>query len=74
MLVWCEYLTPVCLPTYVPGWVIAVGTMLMDALGRANGVIIVLVTIMVVHFTIKNRQAEKGLAVIEGLPSFRYVL
>jgi hypothetical protein len=46
----------------------------MDALGRANGVIIVLVTILVVHFTIKNRQAEKGLAVIEGLPSFRYVL
>lgn len=57
---------------YLDVWVVS--AMLMDALNRANGVIIVLVTILVVYFTIKNRQAEKGLAVIEGLPSFRYVL
>lgn len=41
---------------------------------RANGLIVVVITIVLVYFTAKNRQAERGLAVIEGLPGFRYVL
>ncbi|CEJ62801.1 hypothetical protein PMG11_11288 [Penicillium brasilianum] len=40
----------------------------------ANGVIVIIVTCLVLFFMIKNRQAEKGLALIEGLQSFRYVL
>jgi hypothetical protein len=36
--------------------------------------IVVVITIVLVYFTAKNRQAERGLAVIEGLQGFRYVL
>ena len=41
---------------------------------RANGLIAAVITVVLMYFTARNRQAERGLAVIEGLPGFRYVL
>ncbi|KAL2782738.1 major facilitator superfamily domain-containing protein [Aspergillus keveii] len=52
-------------PMYLPGIVACL---------TANGVIVVIVTCLVVLFALRNRQAERGVAVIEGLQSFRYVL
>lgn len=43
-------------------------------LRRANGIIILLTTVLVVYFSLQNKRAERGLATIEGLPSFRYTL
>ncbi|KAF3403250.1 hypothetical protein DPV78_003751 [Talaromyces pinophilus] len=52
-------------PTYLPG---------IYACLTANGLIAVVITVVLVYFTARNRQAERGLAIIEGLPGFRYVL
>ncbi|KAL3488014.1 major facilitator superfamily domain-containing protein [Aspergillus germanicus] len=52
-------------PLYLPG---------IEACLVANGIIILIVTCLVVFFAIRNRQAERGAAIIEGLQSFRYVL
>ena len=30
--------------------------------------------ILVVHFTMQNKRADRGLVVIEDLPSFRYAI
>ncbi|KAL4733214.1 major facilitator superfamily domain-containing protein [Aspergillus similis] len=52
-------------PRYLPG---------VYACLVANGVIIGVATVLLVLFMVRNRQAERGLVVIEGLQSYRYVL
>ncbi|KAJ6005034.1 hypothetical protein N7540_012833 [Penicillium herquei] len=52
-------------PKYLPG---------IYACLTANGLIIAITTVTVVYFLTQNKLADKGLAIIEGLPSFRYTL
>lgn len=41
---------------------------------RANGIILVIVAALSIHFYVSNRKADKGEKVIEDLPSFRYTI
>ncbi|KAJ5736213.1 uncharacterized protein N7483_001338 [Penicillium malachiteum] len=52
-------------PKYLPG----IYTCL-----TANGLIVAITTVTVVYFLMQNKLADKGLAIIERLPSFRYTL
>ncbi|KAJ5528221.1 hypothetical protein N7513_012380 [Penicillium frequentans] len=52
-------------PKYLPG---------IYACLTANGIILLLTTLLVVYFSMQNKLANRGMVVIEDLPSFRYAL
>lgn len=41
---------------------------------RANGIILLLTTLLVIYFSMQNKLANRGMVIIEDLPSFRYAL
>ncbi|CAI7653755.1 unnamed protein product [Penicillium palitans] len=52
-------------PKYLPG---------IYACLTANGIILITTTTLVIYFITRNRLADRGLVVIENLPSFRYAI
>ncbi|KAJ5654769.1 hypothetical protein N7490_001772 [Penicillium lividum] len=52
-------------PKYLPG---------IYACLTANGIILSITTLLVVYFSLQNKLANRGMVVIEELPSFRYTL
>ncbi|KAJ6006772.1 hypothetical protein N7451_004716 [Penicillium sp. IBT 35674x] len=52
-------------PKYLPG---------IYACLTANGIILLLTTLLVIYFSLQNKLASRGMVVIEDLPSFRYAL
>lgn len=45
-----------------------------DSFCRANGIILLLTTFLIVYFSMQNKLANRGMVIIEDLPSFRYAL
>ncbi|KAI8931664.1 hypothetical protein NX059_011311 [Plenodomus lindquistii] len=52
-------------PHYLPG---------IYACLTANGIILLVTTILTLYFLAQNRKADRGLVVLEKLPSFRYTI